>query len=181
MLEIVNDFTKFTEVTEDWTSTILKHQDRVSRLVENLCKTGVISDDQRSKLKDSGSKPGRLYGLPKVHKTRINVAFRPILSTIGTYNHNLSKFLVSLLSDTCQSEYCIRDSLSFASSVSILRNENLFMASFDITSLFSNIPIDETVELILGKFFGTYKGFTRTHFKKQLNLCTKDNLFVFNG
>ena len=62
------------------------------------------------KLKDSGLKPGRLYGLPKVHKTRTNKPFRPILSTMGTCNYDLSKFSDSVLSGDCSSEYTIKDS-----------------------------------------------------------------------
>ncbi len=38
----------------------------------------------------SGSTPGILYGLPKVHKA--GAPIRPILSAINTFNYNLTKF-----------------------------------------------------------------------------------------
>ena len=43
----------------------------------------------------SGTKPGILYGLPKVHKR--DVPLRPILSSIGTAGYNTAKFFVLLL------------------------------------------------------------------------------------
>ena len=58
------------------------------------------------------------------------------------------------------------------------------MANFHVTSLFINILIDETVMIILNKLFTgakTYSGLTRAQFKKLLEVCTMDNLFVFNG
>ena len=78
-----------------------------------LFKAKVITEEVKMKLKESGSKPGRLYGLPKVHKTRTDVPFRPILSTMDTYNYDLSKFTVSLLSEFCSSEHTIKDSFFF--------------------------------------------------------------------
>ena len=119
-----------------------------------------------------------------MHKTRTNVPFRPIPSTIGTCNYDLSKFSVNLLSGVCSSEYTIKDSFSFPSFISNFRNDNSYMASFDVTSLFSNIPMVKTITVILNKLFTgteTYSGLTRAHFKKLLKLCTRDNLFVFNG
>ena len=103
---------------------------------------------------------------------------------MGTFKYDLLKFSVSLLSGVCSSEYTIKDSFSFASSIGNLRNDNYYMASFDVTSLFRNIPIDETVTIILNKLFTgaeTYSERTRAQFKKLLELCTKDDLFVFNG
>ena len=44
--------------------------------------------------------PARIYGLPKMHKVREPSSappFRPIVSSIGTYNYNLAKFLCTLL------------------------------------------------------------------------------------
>ena len=48
-----------------------------------------------NKLSPSGSRPGVMYGLPKVHKKCINGSppFHPILSAIGTSTYNLAQFL----------------------------------------------------------------------------------------
>ena len=58
------------------------------------------------------------------------------------------------------------------------------MASFDITSLFINVPLDETINLILDRLFHTdthYHGFSREEYKKLVHFSVKDCHFIFNG
>ena len=56
------------------------------------------------------------------------------------------------------------------------------MASFDVTSLFTNIPLDETIEIIAGQLFSEiFHGFSRVEFVKLLNLAVKNCHFIFNG
>ena len=65
------------------------------------------------KLCPSGSRPGILYGLPKVHKPCIDnyPAYRPILSAIGTPSYKLSKVLVPILSSMTSNKYTTKDIL----------------------------------------------------------------------
>ena len=54
------------------------------------------------------------------------------------------------------------------------------MASFDVTSLFTNIPVDETVEIISDQIFANcmyFEGFDRS----LLSLAVKNCHFTFNG
>ena len=58
------------------------------------------------------------------------------------------------------------------------------LASFDINSLFTNIPLDETIEIILNQLFYNnthFQNFTREQFKELLNLTVKNCHFIFNG
>ena len=62
--------------------------------------------------------------------------------------------------------------------------DELIMASFDVTSLFTNIPLDETVQIVLDQQFSTnrlFQGFSRKELKDLLNLAMKNCHFVFNG
>ena len=68
----------------------------------------------------SGSQPSRLYGTPKVHKIKSNSAFpsfRPTISSIGSFNHNLSRFLCDMLTPFIPTNYCTQDSFSFVKEV----------------------------------------------------------------
>ena len=118
----------------------------------------------------SGTKPGILYGLPKIHKC--DVSLRPILSAIGTAGYNLAKFFVPLLSAFTTNHFSIKDSFSFASEISSLPDSNsYFMASFDIKSLFTNIPLEETVSIATENYFNTNRpsrNFTSKLFKDPL-------------
>ena len=58
------------------------------------------------------------------------------------------------------------------------------MASFDVESLFTNIPLDETITIITESLFGElekFKKFTKIQFTKLLNLAVKDSPFLFNN
>ena len=70
---------------------------------------------------------------------------RPIVSSIGTFNYNLARFLSDLLSPLVPNDYSCKDTFSF---VSQIKNANLskkFLVSYDVTSLFTNIPLQETI------------------------------------
>ena len=70
--------------------------------------------------------------------------FRPILSAINTPSYKIAKFLTPLLCNLTKNEFVSKDSFEFAR---VVRNQNpdLYMASFDIDSLFTNVPLDETI------------------------------------
>ena len=145
----------------------------------------MFDEQEANRLKPHGSQPGILYGLCKIHKVITDriPPFRPILSTINTPSYQLAKFFVPILSELTKTEFVLKDSFAFATDV---RNQNpdLFMTSFDIDSLFTNLPLDETIELCVKKTFGRkkkFKGFTKNEFKTLLEFATKDALILFNG
>ena len=65
---------------------------------------------------------------------------------------------------------------------------DLVMASFDVSSLFTNVSLDECVDLCVDLLLEdcdtfVFKDckFNRDQFRKLLNFAVKDNHFVFNG
>ena len=137
-------------------------------------------------LRPVGSKPGTLYGSAKVHKPLINglPPFRPILSAIGTPTYKLAKFLVPVLSDITQNEFTVKDSFTFVDEI-LTQNSDLYMASLDVDALFTNIPLDETIDICVKKVFKTpdtlVKGISKNDFRDLLNLATKESFFMFNN
>ena len=79
---ILSDRSKFTVVTEPLHKILLQLEDKVNRLLNKLKKDSIITDQLYNSLHVSGSTPGILYGLPKIHKT--NVPLRPIFRACGT-------------------------------------------------------------------------------------------------
>ena len=58
------------------------------------------------------------------------------------------------------------------------------MGSFDVQSLFTNIPLSETTDIIINGLFGTsnlFQGFSRKQLKKLLDMAIKDSTFIFNN
>ena len=57
------------------------------------------------------------------------------------------------------------------------------MASFDITSLYTNIPVNETVDITLDSLCDhddLFANLKREELKKMLELASKDNVFYFD-
>ena len=58
------------------------------------------------------------------------------------------------------------------------------MGSLDVDSLFTNIPLEETIEICTNELFKkseTVEGFSKSEFKELLPLATKDSHFIFDG
>ena len=87
----------------------------------------------------------------KFHKANCPVI--PILSTIGTYNYKLAKFLVPILQPFTSNLFTVKDSFCFVNEISSLSNHSYFMASFDVTSLFTNLPMEECIDLCVNQLF----------------------------
>ncbi len=191
MESILSDTSKFKPM--DFTRLhgdirhLIEKETEVKDFLKELNNKKIISDKDLAKMIPVGSSPGILYGLAKVHKNIPDgdncPPFRPILSAIGTVSYNLAKFLVPILEPLTKNQYVCKDSFSFAADV---RNQNpdLYMASFDVDSLFTNIPLDETIEICVKKLFGRkhkFQGFSRSEFRSLLQYAVKDNLILFNG
>ena len=95
ILALLQDQAKFQPLTADPYTLTIKRELKLQRALKSLKSKRILSEECYTHLSPSGSKPGILYGLPKVHKH--NVPIRPILSAVGTYNFKLAKFLVPLL------------------------------------------------------------------------------------
>ncbi|XP_042892250.1 uncharacterized protein LOC122266530, partial [Penaeus japonicus] len=182
MLNILSDTAKFTLVNEDPLKIIIRKEDKLNGELTELKKQDVIDQYIYSTLHASGSKPGVIYGLPKIHKE--NTPLRPILSAIGTANYNISKFLVPKLKCLTTNVHTIHDTVSFLNTISNVPNaDQYFMASLDVTNLFQNVPLQETSNIILEALFNndsTVHGINKRQFKNLLDIATKDILFMFN-
>ena len=181
--KILDDPTKFTPLTEDAFTVISRAEDRLQRYLRILLADKVITKDTYKYLFPSGSSPGLLYGLPKTHK-RGKLTFRPILCALGMFNYNLAKFFVPLLEPLTRNEYTVKNLFEFVEEISKINCDKCVMASFDIESLFTNIPIDETINIICDSLFKNtkkVKKFTKEQLHKLLNFAVKDSPFLFNN
>ena len=149
MMSILSDTSKFVKYQGNLLKVLFKYEDRINRFIEKIFGASIINETERKELKASGSRPGIMYGIPKIHKH--NTPLRLILSTVGTCNYRLSKYLVSLLSHMTHNEYTVSDSFHFAQEIGGLSNNEYFMASFDVVFLLTNIPVPETINMILSK------------------------------
>ena len=184
---ILSDTSKFKKLDCDMLDLCTKRENKLIRFLrDKLLKEKAISESVYRELLSTGSIPGVLYGLPKVHKE--NCPARPILSAIGTYNYKLAKFLVPILKPFASNEYTVKDTFSFVSEItSFHKDEDLVMASFDVSSLFTNIPLDECIDLCIELLFEHSENLdyrdcslNPSQHRKLLTFAVKDPHFVFN-
>ena len=127
---------------------------------------------------------GILYGLPKIHKS--SIPLRPILSSINHFSYKIAKFFIPFLTPISTSSLVIKDSFSFVQELlnSDINSDSVVMASFDVTSLFTNIPVGETIEIISNQIFANcvvFEGLDRSQFIQLLSLAVRNCHFTFNN
>ena len=196
MLAILSDTSKFVEVKvppgKGVLNLILSHEGKLKEFLDSIRATtkqkhglsGGIDETTYWKLFPQGTQPGRLYGNAKVHKPVVNGVpkFRPILSAIGTSSYKIAKFLVPILKPLETNEYVTKDSFTFAKEVRQM-NPILTMASLDVESLFTNIPLDETIDICCAALFKHKRlvnGMNKREFRTLMEFATKDMMFLFN-
>ena len=130
----LNSITKITSNVDKYVWILFKNQ-KITKAEYHFshCSKGVIP---------------RFYGLPKVHK--VSVPLRPIVSFINSPTYNLSKFLSRILSSLLVNRYSVPNSKEF---VDYVKNfticENEILVSFDVVSLFTSVPVDKALGLVL--------------------------------
>ena len=178
MKQLISNETKFKKLTQNPTKS---REDSLLTYLRKLRKDGILDDATFQKILPSGSSPGVLYGLPKVHKS--GCPFRPIVSSVNTYNYNLASYLVQILQPISINQFTVKDSFSFAEWTKSYNHNNEFMCSFDVSSLFTNVPLDETIQICLDKLYALPNPpkLPCAVLKNLLVFATKRSHFVFDG
>ena len=163
----------------------MKREASLQRLLCKLKQENFFNENEYDKLYPSGSSPARIYGTLKMQKFSPSDSFPkllPIVSSIGTFNYNLARFLCDLLSSFVSDDYSCKDTFSF---VSQIKNANLskkFLVSYDVTSLFTNIPLQETIDIAINLIFNHNPNLNIT--KKELKnlsvFATSQTHFIFS-
>ena len=154
------------------------------RFLKNLLVLKAGEKKIRKSLKPVGTRPGVMYSSYKVHKASVGNCppFRPILSALNTPTYKLAKVLVPILKPLTTNEFTVNDLFYFADEIVDQQND-LFMG-LDVDSLFTNISLEETIEICITELFKeseTVEGLSKTEFKRILSLATKDSHFIFDG
>ncbi|CAH8682592.1 unnamed protein product [Schistosoma rodhaini] len=178
VISILNDSTRFIidNTQKDLTNATEKRL--LKKLIE-LLKKSLIDNHTYNELKTKESQLPYLYGLPKIHKT--DILMRPIISMTKSPFHKLTRWLTRCLEPIRKklAPYSLKDSFEFVQKLDNINASDKFMVLFDVSSLFTNIPLDETAE-ILGEY-SELLPLPIHEFKQLLFLCTKNIQLKFNN
>ena len=101
----------------------------------------------------------------------------------GTPTNKSAKFLLKFLSPSTANEYTVNDSFHFAEEI-CLQDSNKHVTSLDVDSLFSHIPLYETIGICVDNVYNDNKNLPNipTHdFCNLLNRDTEEFFFTFNN
>ena len=127
----------------------------LQRYLKQLNKSGELHDNTFKKIQPQSAKIARAHGLPKMHKHfDNNPSFWPIVDTTGTRYYSAGKYLSELLNPLTRNEYSLRDSFDATNRINrmlllVQENEECRFVSLDVVSLFTNVPLYKTVNIIL--------------------------------
>ena len=80
-------------------------------------------------------------------------------------------------------EYTVKDSFTFTEEI-VEQDSVFFIGSLDADPVFTNIPLEETIDICADTLFEntkTVEGLSEIEFKECLSLATKKSYFIFNG
>ena len=184
MENLLSDQRKFEKVTlknDAFLNFVVNQEKRIDTIFKNLVDSNSMSKEMRKFVKPVGTRPGIMYGDCKLHKQQVDGCppFRSILSALQTPTYNLAKFLVPILHPLTKNEYTVKDLFQFAEEI-CEQDSTLSMGSLDVDSLFTNIPLDETIDICVNQLFektDTVEGFTKSELKFWLKFGYKGVLF----
>ena len=108
------------------------------------------------------------------------------MSATGSFTYQTASWLSNILKPLREHSTVLQDSFELVNQISkILNLQNKFLVSFDVKSLFGNIPLDFTLNVVLDKLFIDQStkifGMNGKHFKKLLDWTSKNGTLQFNG
>ena len=135
-------------------------------------------------LLESDPRLATLRGLAKLHKP--GIPMRPIMAAIGSAPHRLAAFLAKPLAAVLGkiSGNHLRNSSDLMARLRQIGFKNKRLASFDVKSLFTNVPTDGAIaaaQRAVGTMADDDLPLPRDDFIKLVELCVRYGVFEFDG
>ena len=123
---------------------VLKEEERIIEILQDLKKSGAIDKTLYKELYPTGTQAPRLYGLAKIHKE--DTPMRPVLSMPGSAYHTVGKKIAEWLSyvPECKINTSTKKICDSLKETKLKQDEQL--VSFDVKSLYTNVPVKEAIE-----------------------------------
>jgi hypothetical protein len=110
----------------------------------------------------------------------IDPPLRPIISNIGSPTYNVAKSLNATLQKYLPKEFMVESTHEFINIIKSVNNAPM-IASLDVESLFTNIPVKETIEIILENVYNNKfispPFIPKNVMRQLLMICTTENPF----
>ena len=185
MENIFSDTKKFKPVYED---TTIRRVETIKQYINTMFNRGEVTEEEKKEMRRKGANRARARGLPKTHKNYENLPpFRPIVDTTNTPYSGVGSYLKRLLHPLTINEFSMKDTFQAVEEIGkvdfSLLDKGYRLVSFDVVSLFTNVPLKRTINVIVDRIYKDKvietKLRKRTLKKLILDSCTKTT-FSFN-
>ena len=174
--DILSDQGKFKVIYTDPTNNLKKE------LNKHITVANAVSDGNKLTKLIGHYEPCYAYANPKIHKRIINPPVRPIVSQIGTPTAQVASELNEVITKYMPTKYMVKSTSEF---MDLIRKttfpESSILASLDVDSLFTNVPVYETINIILDYVYHhptlLPSTIPESTLKQLLTLCTTKTPF----
>ena len=104
------------------------------------------------------------------------------MSALNTGTYKWGQFFVPLLRHLTSNEFTLKDSFESAKII-CEQDAGLFMASLDVDSLFTKVPLEKTINICVNELFksnSSIHGLNKKQIIEMLSLTTKESIILFD-
>ena len=145
---MLSDSNTYVKLDKDPTP---KYKKQLVGILSRLEKEGKITNEDKKFLYPTAEIIPRLYGSPKIHKK--DNPLRPIIDYTGSIAYNVSRSLNDIMSPIVgKSSHHVLNSKQLAEDLKdVTLDEDEVLISHDVVSLFTNTPIELTLNILRSK------------------------------
>ena len=173
----------YRELTADPTN---KYKNKLISLFKTIKSQGGINNTTYRRLYPTGAVSPKYYGLPKIHKP--GVPLRPIISSRGSATYETAKESANIIKPLVgRSPHYVMNNKDFLENIKDIKLQpDECMMSFDVSALFTSIPIDPAIDTIRKQLeedqdLKKRTSMTVDHIISLLEFCLKNTYFSFQG
>ena len=163
-----------------------KYKNRLISLLKTIKSEGGIDKITHKRLYPTGAGSPKYYGLPKIHKT--GVPLRSIISSRGSATYETAKGMAKILKPLVgMFPHHVQNNKDFLDSIKNIKiKPDECIMSYDVSALFTSIPIEPAINIIEKHLKEDKDLHSRTNMKIQhiislLRFCLNNSYFSFQG
>lgn len=181
--ELLSDTTTYKKLKKDPTNI---YSNKLIAKLKELQELGVLTRSQYLHLYPTSTVTPKFYGLPKVHKP--SCPLRPITASRGSIMYNTARMVADILSPLVgKTPHHLENSADLVKKLSEVKvSEDESLISYDVTALFTSVPIEESCNIILNRLKEDTTLAQRSSLSPEqvidlLRLCLTTTYFKYDG
>ena len=180
---LLSDRKTYQPLSKDPTA---KYTAKLIKKLKELKDSDAISDIEYRRLYPTSTMIPRFYGLPKVHKA--GAPLRPIVASRGSLTYAVARRVADILAPLVgKNSFALKNSADLVKQLGGCKlDETDILVSFDVTALFTCVPVDKSLDVIFDKVardttLSARTKLSPTQVRDLLAICLKTTYFLYDG